>query len=233
VAISERGSRPATSSLDVASADDAEQLGNHYSVAAQVLSKIPQLQPIASIIRLQDRRRGQTEETDIELTEEIKLAAEILRVASDFDLHTMQQGMLPRVATVRLAKQRNAYDPVVVEALAKVVPCGEATQSVSLNVADIVIGMVLEQGVVTKDGRPLIKAGTEVTESLLSRLRMFANNVGVLEPILVSTGPVFSPRRGSARATLEPDNTPSVAICADALSFKNRRRKAWTRSFTL
>jgi response regulator RpfG family c-di-GMP phosphodiesterase len=211
VAVSQRGLRPVPKAVGIALAEDAERLDNHYSVAARVLSKISALEPIASIIRLQDRRGAQAEEAEIQFSTEIKLAAEILRVASDFDMHTVQQGMLPRVAAVRIANRRNAYDPMVVEALAKVVPCGEATQSVSLNVADIVIGMVLEQGVVTKDGRPLIKVGTEVTETLLTRLRMFANNVGVLEPILVSTGPVFSPRKDSARAILEPDSTPSVA----------------------
>ena len=212
VALSQRGLRPVPNAVGIAPAECAERLDDHYSVAARVLSKITPLQPIASIIRLQDRRGGLAEETETQFSTEIKLAAEILRVASDFDLHTMQQGMLPRAATVRIANQRNAYDPVVVEALAKVVPCDDVTKSASLNVADIVIGMVLEQGVVTKDGRPLIKVGTEVTETLLSRLRMFANNVGVLEPILVSTGPVFSPIKDSAESTLEPGGTPSVAI---------------------
>ena len=166
------------------SVPDSDALHVHPAVTARLLAKSPQLQSLATIIRLH-HGRGADEELVNEAADNTKRAAQILRVSSDYDLQTTQ-GILPHIALARLSKQRDYYEPSIVAALADLLQCSESQQSISLYLRDICPGMTLEQGAVTTDGRPLMKAGTEVTEQLLNRLRMFANNVGVMEPILVS-----------------------------------------------
>lgn len=186
---------------------EAETLAEHPSKATRILSKSPPLLPVARIIHLHQRSGEQIAESTE--SEPIKLAARILRVASDFDLHTIQ-GVLPRVAVTRMIKQTELYDSRLVTALAEVTQCGSALESISLNVSDICVGMSIEQEVTTKDGRPLVKIGTPVTEALLARLKMFANNVGVNEPILVSAPQVTVSSRW--RSPAPPDADHSAAL---------------------
>jgi response regulator RpfG family c-di-GMP phosphodiesterase len=51
--------------------------------------------------------------------------------------------------------------------------------------AELVLGMVVEQDVVTTTGLTLIRSGEALTESMAIRLRHFAGGVGVVEPVNV------------------------------------------------
>lgn len=176
------------------SAADAHMQGRQAGAAARILSRNPLLLAHARILRLLQTGDDGGAPADGRQSDTMHLSAQILRVASDFDLHTMQ-GILPRVALARMAKRTGIYDQEILAALAQITQCAEALETISLNVADICTGMTIEQEVITKDGRPLIKLGTEVTDQLLTRLRMFANNVGVQEPILVSGSQSSLPAR--------------------------------------
>jgi len=54
-----------------------------------------------------------------------------------------------------------------------------------VSAADLRIGMLLQQDVVTTTGMTLIRSGERVDETLLARLRNFARSVGVVEPLRV------------------------------------------------
>ena len=53
----------------------------------------------------------------------------------------------------------------------------------------LVVGMVAENDIVTKAGTLLVRSGTDITETVIDRLRNFANSQGIDEPITVSVRP--------------------------------------------
>ena len=55
----------------------------------------------------------------------------------------------------------------------------------SLRVIKLGRGMLLYEDVLSSDGAILAKAGTELTSSLVHRLRNFASGAGVVEPVVV------------------------------------------------
>jgi hypothetical protein len=151
-----------------------------------LLSTLPRLAAVGKSIELQDRNFDGSGETGNDLAgEAIPLASRILRAAVDFDFHTAQ-GLTHRDALSALTQQANVYDPKVLAALKELFHVGETTQIVELNVDEICVGMILQHAVGTTDGRTLLAGGSEVTETMLNRLRAFARNGNVVEPILVS-----------------------------------------------
>ena len=56
-----------------------------------------------------------------------------------------------------------------------------------VGLSGLVAGVVVETDVVTLDGNLLVSAGTDLTETVIQRLRNFATTQGVREPITVST----------------------------------------------
>jgi len=64
-------------------------------------------------------------------------------------------------------------------------PAGATSEVHAVQARDLAPGMLLCQDVVTKDGRCIVKSGTDVTGALAMRLRNFAANIGLEEPIRV------------------------------------------------
>jgi len=51
--------------------------------------------------------------------------------------------------------------------------------------SELMVGMVVDQDVMTANGLVLLRAGELLTESMAIRLRHFADGVGLIEPIAV------------------------------------------------
>lgn len=165
---------------------DAECFEEHAAIAAQLLREIPQLGECARSIELQFKNFDGTGRPAVDLSgEAIPLPARILRAVSEFEMYT-EQNMSPRDAIATMIREAHHYDPKVMHAIKELHHVKEVVQELELNVNDIQIGMILERAVGTTDGRTLLAKGSQVTESMLARLRAFASKGSIIEPILVS-----------------------------------------------
>lgn len=64
-------------------------------------------------------------------------------------------------------------------------PTAATSEVRAVKARDLAPGMLLCQDVLTKDGRCVVRAGTDITRPLALRLRNFADNIGLEEPIRV------------------------------------------------
>lgn len=167
--------------------EEAWMYTNHPAVGAALLEKIPRLENITQMITLQMKRY---DEYDDALTahhvDEVLIGAQILHAVIDFDRQQFM-GMGHQEAIARMRKQKNGYNPKVLEALAGVRT--ESTgQLLNLKVDQITDGMTTTENVITKTGVLIIPKGQVITIPILQGLKNFAAQVGIVEPIKVQIG---------------------------------------------
>ena len=107
-------------------------------------------------------------------------------------------GVDVQVAIQSMRGRDGCYDPALLAALASIRGTGDQNDSRAvreLTVAQLRRGMLIVDPVRTKSGVVVVSRGHEVTESLMARLRNFAQGVGVVEPIRV-TVPASASRTG-------------------------------------
>jgi response regulator RpfG family c-di-GMP phosphodiesterase len=160
---------------------DLGSLRQHPAIAAGMLDG---LQPLRSVVRAVEYQATVCNETRGD-GGEISTSARIVRAAADFDLCTAQRRSA-QDALAELAKNSATYGADVLKALSSLFNAPESSELMELNVDQILVGMTLECAVGTIDGRTLLAKGSRVTESMLARLRAFARNGSVVQPILVS-----------------------------------------------
>ncbi len=85
----------------------------------------------------------------------------------------------------RLRKQPDAYDPHIVEALIGLDRNRQDNVSRNVSVLELGPGMVIDQDVYTKTGTYVVMKGQVVTATILELLRIYAETVGIREPIRV------------------------------------------------
>ncbi len=166
--------------------DEERQLMDmHSSVAAHLIRHIPRLESIATIIEYQDKHfDGTGFPVDGVKGDKIPLESRILKLAVDFEQlltvgHTASESM-------QIIKGREGvYDPGLFPALEKIVHIYENYKKVEVNINGLKEDMIVAENVKSVDGRLLIRAGHEMTESLIQRLKNFALTVGVVQPIMV------------------------------------------------
>jgi hypothetical protein len=107
----------------------------------------------------------------------------ILHAAIDY-LAARDRGRSPAVVVAQLTER---YPRPVLDALVTEESRTHATAGVpcEVTVADLRLGMLLQQDVQTTTGMMLVRAGERLDETLLARLRNFARSTGVVEPIRV------------------------------------------------
>lgn len=167
--------------------EERELFSNHPLVGASLLEKIPRLENVTTMIGLQQQR------FDAYLTkpgpagaEEVVIGAQILKAVIDFDQHLMR-GMSRGEAFGALRRQSGAYNPKVLAALAAV-KFEEQRQVLSLSVAQVSVGMVAMEDIVTKNQVLIIPKGLTITWPMLQGLLNFSRKVGVVEPVRVMIG---------------------------------------------
>jgi response regulator RpfG family c-di-GMP phosphodiesterase len=159
---------------------------SHPEVGAKLLSKIPRLEDVAAMVA------GQLKPPAKELgagTPETwnpqQLGAAILWTATRFD-QMVTQGKTPAVAVQTIRQAAPHLPAIITDAMLKAPAAqGGRTESRAVTITNLAIGMVLETDVLSAKGIRLVPKGTEITGTLLERLRTIANGVGVAEPIRV------------------------------------------------
>jgi len=159
----------------------------HPQVGRDLIINIPRLEVTAEIIAYQEKRfDGSGVPEDKIRGEEIPLGARILKLALDFDTLTMS-GTDSRKAFAIVGRRGGWYDVRVVEALERVLGKAEEVKYEIKSLAADEFGpnMILAENVETVTGALVMAKGQEVTRWAQLRLKNFAANVGIQEPIKV------------------------------------------------
>jgi response regulator RpfG family c-di-GMP phosphodiesterase len=167
--------------------DDEQEMADRVPRASEELVRaIPRLEGVGRAIGLQRARYdGAGSGADTPAGEDIPVEARLLRVAVDFDA-----GMTPRpaahAAIAKLGTDRGAYDPDVLDALARCYAVEErAAPARKVALLDLEPGMVLADDVLNGRGVLLVGRGTTVTDALIYRLENFSRQDGISSPILI------------------------------------------------
>ncbi|MEP6934211.1 MAG: HD domain-containing phosphohydrolase, partial [Nitrospirota bacterium] len=170
---------------EVLTAEESQLFNQHPFVAYDLLAKIPRMQRVAEIIKLQDKYYdGYGVEGDTKQGNTIPMEARILKVALDFD--ALESAGKSKTEAFRDMTQRKGwYDPAVIDAMkiafAKEIKCEIRTAVV----ADLREGMILAEDVQSSQHVLLASKGQLVTSSMIRRLQNFSTTVGVREPFTV------------------------------------------------
>ena len=188
--------------------EERRLMRRHPRVAYDLLAPIPRLEKVREIIRWQNasldpsedeqepppQGQGILEQPDEEQQEHtIPFGSRVLKLAVDFD--TLEaSGLVRRDALKSVLERKGQYDPEVVAALRRVI--GEAGEAMAqaLFVKDMRAGMILSEGVTTRDGLLIVARGAELTLALLEKLRSWAELDRVVEPLVVETSCAVQPK---------------------------------------
>ncbi len=159
---------------------------SHPEVAGQLLGKIPRLEDVAGMVAGQLRTPAKDFATDPALWNPQKIGAAILWAAVRFDQH-VSQGKTPAQAAHAVRLAAPDLPAAITDAMQKAPAAQNGRVEIrSLSVRDLAVGMVFDTDVSSAKGIRLVPRGTEITGSLLERLKTIASGVGVAQPIRVA-----------------------------------------------
>ena len=151
------------------SPNEQAQYDAHPTVAYQLLSKIPRLEPIAWMIQHQNRSVSQAESAG---APDVRKAAEILRLVLAYEQET-HNGASRTEAAHTLARQNTEMGAEFFAALVALDPNAEEGQVKKCAIAELYPGMIIQQDVQSNGGTLLVSAGQEVTPAVISKLKNF------------------------------------------------------------
>jgi response regulator RpfG family c-di-GMP phosphodiesterase len=153
------------------SAKEQKQYDAHPGVAYDLLSKIPRLEPIAWMIKHQNRPVLELGSGDFEMAD-MRLGAETLRLTLAYE-KLIHKGVLRTEAAHTLARQNKNFSPEFFDALVTLDPNAEEGEIRKCRIEELTLGMIIQQEVRTGEGTLLVAKGQEVTSPLISKLNNF------------------------------------------------------------
>jgi len=166
-------------------AEEKRLYSSHPIIGYNLLSKIPRLEQIASIIKNQNLPFSEfPANPDNEKEDTETIGAQILKVATDFDCKIIS-GTLKKDAIDELKSAPNVYNLKMVEALESYHSMQELNQKKVVRIKDLIYGMVALHDIKANNGILLVAKGQEITYPVIAKLQNFARHVGVEEPFEV------------------------------------------------
>jgi hypothetical protein len=157
------------------------QYDAHPSVAYNLLSKIPRLEPIAWMIEHQNRPFG-----EIDDRADMRLGAEILRLTLAYE-QLIHKGRSRTDAAHLLASQNKQFSPAFFEALVTLDPNAEDGGVHKSRIELLAPGMIIQEDVRSVDGALLVSKGQEVTQPLIIKLKNLHARRVIAADVTVST----------------------------------------------
>jgi len=163
-----------------ASAEELKMYLAHPDVGFRLLARIPRLENVAEMIRLQ-----QAETSNWANNNAAERGACLLKTAQELDRRTLR-GIPFQTACDQLRATPGKYPTVLLDSLKGYSPSRIHFEVKRLPSAQLSPGMILEDDVVTEaGGLTVISKGTTLTVTLIERVQNFARTRGVREPIQV------------------------------------------------
>lgn len=156
--------------------------GMHADIAGQLLAKIPYLEDVSEMVRLQGAKLSEAPS--------MPLGARVLKIALDYDM--LQQDGAARHDVLDLMRRREGwYDAELLAAFERAVCDETGFAKRRLQLGMLKPGMVLQETIVADNELVLLVAGQELTETTLLKLANFRKGhklpetVDVLVPIVL------------------------------------------------
>lgn len=165
---------------------EKDMLTRAPETGAGLLANIPRLQPVAEIVRYQNKNfDGTGFPCDAVAGEDIPIGARILRVLADL-LAAESERKSRLQAFQEMQTHDGRYDPKVLEAVAACFDIYLDKQEnghKAISFAELTVSHILAADLTTTDGTLLVTKGTKISQPLLQKLRNFAELNGIKEPI--------------------------------------------------
>ncbi len=165
------------------SAEQIDMVRRHPKIARDLIAKIPRLEGVADMIEWQAATPGAEGAPD-----PFPVGSRILRTCLEFD-YRISRGAGKVHALNEMEKSETA-ELRLIEALRDFELCGGNSVTRVIGVREIAVGMVLDQDISTKSGSLVVGRGNRVSQSMVARLRNYAE-LGVISDqvrVLVSKG---------------------------------------------
>jgi response regulator RpfG family c-di-GMP phosphodiesterase len=158
---------------------------SHPEVASKLLAAIPRLEDVAAIVTAQFGSLGSHElGNDLKRWDVRNAGRLLLRAAIEYD-RLMSQGASRESAIRSLRQSTSGFPSTVLTALGHLSTMAKGTLVRQIRLADLTVGMILDEDLVSPKGIRLVPSGAEVTTTLMIRLTSIAGGVGVAEPFRV------------------------------------------------
>lgn len=168
------------------SPEEQARYDTHPTIAHDLLSKIPRMEPIAWIVAHQNRPTSVEGDISDPERADMRLGADILQVALAFD-SLLHKGLSRTEAASQLSRQGKKLDPRIFEALVELEPEAADKQVRTLPIADLSPGMIIEQELRSRNGSLLVARGQEVTLPLLLKLKSLHETKAIDDTLQVSS----------------------------------------------
>jgi DNA-binding response OmpR family regulator len=162
---------------DNASPEELQIYRAHPGVGFQLLARIPRLENVAEMIRLQ-----QMESPDWAASGTAERGSCMLKTAQELDRRTLR-GIPFQSACDQLRSAPATYPTTLLDSLRDYSPSRVHFEIKRLAAQQLLPGMILEDDVVTEDGMTVISKGTTLSVTLVERVRNFARTRGLRDPI--------------------------------------------------
>lgn len=161
---------------------EAEMAKESPEVAYRLLRRIPRLEGVAEMVRLQSNPPDYVAGSD----DLVAAGANVLDVAVTYHRLNCSDREQREVQAIMEQAATSDFRRALV---AELLELGTSVEyrSESLSVRELQAGMILDQIVRANNGTMLLAEGQTLTSALLERLRVFAHGVGVEQPIRVLT----------------------------------------------
>lgn len=169
------------------SAEERRLYESHPQIAGKLLGTIPRLEAVAGMVagQMQVPARDLVSGDPVSWDPQ-KIGAAILWAAVTFDRH-VSSGRIPEQAAQLVNQAAPGLPPAITQAMVRTITDDSGlvmTRAVTLR--ELEIGMMIDADVMSARGTRLVPRGTELSSTIIERLRAVASGVGVAEPIRVS-----------------------------------------------
>lgn len=170
--------------------EERAEYEGHPAHGALMISKIPRLDQVASMIRGHLTDYHDLDQVKLEIgnepgaEERIVIGAQLLRVAHDYDVLVRRWGGA-RPAVARMEPELRAYHPEIIKALGSVT-CNECWQYVEVGLNELRSGMILQEDILGRGGKTIVGKGQQISPSLIAFIAKVQNFPGYLSQNTVS-----------------------------------------------
>lgn len=162
---------------------DRELLAAHPALGARLLSQLPRMEAVAEMISRQDEDLGEHLSCRLEELSAGEVGGHVLRIALAVDL-AMRRGK-PYHGAVEALLRQPGFRRDILYALQGLQMEAAALTVRPLRLKELRVGQEFAADVRSLGGVTLVTKGQVLNESMLERLRVFAFQVGLEEPLLV------------------------------------------------
>jgi len=167
------------------SPEEQAQYAAHPSIAGDLLSRIPRLEPIGWMIKYQTQAAPFDSDTEDRQRADMRTGAEILRLVLDFET-LIRQGSSRTEAAHSLRRKYKGFTSRYFEALVELDPNAEESEVRRYWVNELAPGMIIQQDIRTFAGLLVVSKGQEVTLPLILKLKNFVEKKAITGDVTVS-----------------------------------------------